>query len=69
MILDYINCPIKIIVLTFTVALNYQGKLLLMTFYEVAKRFNQYHSWFSFKPPPDNFEMLKYLEKENLLKT
>ena len=32
---------------------------------------NQYHSWFYYKPPPYNFEMLKYLKKEeeNLLKT
>ena len=32
-------------------------------------KLNQYHSCFYYKPPPRNFEMLKYLKKENLLKT
>ena len=30
---------------------------------------DQYHSWFYYKPPPQNFKMLKYLKKVNLLKT
>ena len=35
------------------------------------KIIDQYHSWFYYKPPPKNFEMLKIFEekKKNLLKT